>query len=274
MNFSLNPIVWLSIVINEIIFRPIFNLLLVFVALTWWSLGWWIILLTIFVRLLLLKPYMEGNNIHKHMTDLQPKIKEIQEKYKDNPQKMNEEIMKLFQQNTWAFKGMLRWCIMMLVQIPIFLGLFYVVRDLANILSHKLDPSKFSDYIYSFLNIFSINAEIFQHIDPNFFGINLLNSHNLILSIIAWILMFIQFKFTNFINPQTSKQPNNIPWMPNLPDMSKMMLVFNLFFVFMIMTFVYSVPAAIWLYIVVTTLFSILQMIWQYRLLIKARFFS
>ncbi len=276
MNFSLNPFVWLGIVLKEIIFRPIFNLLLVFVVLTWWSLWWGIVLLTLFIRLLLLKPSMEGNNLQKHMTDLQPKIKEIQERYKDDPQKMNEELMKLFQQNSWSLKWMIRWCVMMLIQIPIFLWLFYVVKDLANILSWKLNPSNFSDYIYSFLNILGIDSQIFSHIDPYFFGINLLDSHNLVFAIIAGVLMFVQFKFTSFFMPKSNNNLNqqNLPWMPTLPDMSKMMNIFNMFLVFMMMMFVYSVPAAIWLYIIVTTLFSVLQMVWQYRLLIKARFFS
>jgi YidC/Oxa1 family membrane protein insertase len=94
----LNPYLWIKLVLNEIIYRPIFNLLLILVALTGGSLGWAIILLTIIVRLILLKPGLAGNDVQKHMTDLQPKLKEIQEKHKDNPQKMTEEMMKVMKQ--------------------------------------------------------------------------------------------------------------------------------------------------------------------------------
>ena len=97
MNF-LNPFLWIKLVLNEIIYRPIFNLLLLLIALTGGSLGWAIVLLTIIVRLILLKPTLAGNDVQKHMTDLQPKLKEIQEKYKDDPQKMTEEMMKVMKQ--------------------------------------------------------------------------------------------------------------------------------------------------------------------------------
>ena len=265
----------ISLILKEIIFRPIFNILLIFVVLTWGSLWWGIILLTIFIRLILLKPSLAWNEMQKHMADLQPKIKDIQERYKDDPQKMNEEMMKLFQQYSWSFKWMAKGCLMMLIQIPIFLGLLYVVKDIAAIVSNPQLISKYSQYIYSFLYPFGINAEIFRHINPNFFGINLLESHNLFLATLAGILMFIQFKFTSFFMPK--QQTSNIspmPWMSQMPDKWKMMSFMNMFLVFMMVLFVYGVPAAIGLYIVVTTLFSILQMIWQYRLFIKAKLFK
>jgi YidC/Oxa1 family membrane protein insertase len=94
----------IGLILREIFFRPIFNLLLVFVFITGGSLGWGIVLLTIFIKLLLLKPTLATNDIQKHMTDLQPKIEEIKEKYKDDPQKMNEEMMKLFQSNASNLK--------------------------------------------------------------------------------------------------------------------------------------------------------------------------
>jgi YidC/Oxa1 family membrane protein insertase len=37
-----------------------------------------------------------GNNMQKEMSDFQPKMAEIQERYKDDPKKMSEETMKLF----------------------------------------------------------------------------------------------------------------------------------------------------------------------------------
>jgi YidC/Oxa1 family membrane protein insertase len=39
---------------------------------------------------------MHANNAQKDMVDIQPRMKEIQETYKDNPEKLAEETMKLF----------------------------------------------------------------------------------------------------------------------------------------------------------------------------------
>gem|GEM_PF-2137451 len=52
-------------------------------------------MLTLIVRLILLKPTMAGTKMQKEMGDIQPKMKEIQDKYKNDPVKMNEETMKL-----------------------------------------------------------------------------------------------------------------------------------------------------------------------------------
>ena len=274
----LNPYLWIKLVLNEIIYRPIFNLLLILVALTGGSLGWAIILLTIIVRLILLKPGLAGNDVQKHMTDLQPKLKEIQEKHKDNPQKMTEEMMKVMKQ--WGnLKNMARWCLMMIIQIPIFLGLFYVVRDISTILEtikagKEIAAIHYSD-IYSFLYLLWIDGNIFTKINPDFFGINLLTHWNLIITILAGILMFLQFKFMSFVNP-TSKAPTtqSLPGMPQMPDMTKFMSMMNRMLVGMMMLFVYWMPAAIWLYIITTTLFSLLQYSWQYRLILKTRIFK
>ena len=78
----------------EIIKRPIFNLLVVLLAVIPGSnLGWAIIALTLILRLLLVKNAMAATNMQKSMGDFQPKMQEIQEKYADDPQKMSEEMM-------------------------------------------------------------------------------------------------------------------------------------------------------------------------------------
>ena len=56
-----------------------------------------------------------------------------------------------------------------------------------------------------------------------------------------------------------------------MPDMSKMMGGMNIFFVVMMAVFVYSMPAAIGMYIVTTTIFGVVQQVIQYRPMIKAK---
>jgi membrane protein insertase Oxa1/YidC/SpoIIIJ len=56
-----------------------------------------------------------------------------------------------------------------------------------------------------------------------------------------------------------------------MPDMSKMMWMMNIFMVFMMWSFVYTMNAWVGLYIVTTTLFSVAQYSIQYRALIRAK---
>ncbi|USN54896.1 MAG: YidC/Oxa1 family membrane protein insertase [Candidatus Peribacteria bacterium] len=63
------------------------------------NLGWSIIVLTLIFRLLLVKNAMAGMKMQGEMTDLQPKMQEIQEKYKDEPEKMSSEMMSLLKKS-------------------------------------------------------------------------------------------------------------------------------------------------------------------------------
>jgi YidC/Oxa1 family membrane protein insertase len=66
----------------------------------------------------MIKTTLAGNDMQKGMSNLQPKLNAIQEKYKDDKKKLSEETMKVFKSDgKGAFKG----CLMMLVQIPVFI---------------------------------------------------------------------------------------------------------------------------------------------------------
>ena len=88
--------------------------------------GWSIIVFTLFVRLLLVPLMVKQIKSQKAMQDIQPKIKEIQEKYKNKPEKQQEELMKIYQE---AKINPLAGCLPLLIQMPILIGLFNVLRD-------------------------------------------------------------------------------------------------------------------------------------------------
>ena len=87
--------------------------------------GWSIIVFTLFVRLLLVPLMIKQIKSQKAMQDIQPKIKEIQEKYKNKPEKQQEELMKIYQE---AKINPLSGCLPLLIQMPILIGLFNVLR--------------------------------------------------------------------------------------------------------------------------------------------------
>ena len=57
-----------------------------------------IVVFTLLVRLLLVPLMIKQIRSQKAMQDIQPKIKEIQEKYKNKPEKQQEELMKIYQE--------------------------------------------------------------------------------------------------------------------------------------------------------------------------------
>lgn len=261
----MNPLI---ILLTELVYRPIFNLLVIFLTVFKWNMWLAIIALTLSIRLLMFKSSVAQNDMQKQMTDLQPKLHEIQEKYKDDPTKMSEETMKILKTHWW---WPLKWCLMMLIQLPIFIWLFYVIKNF----SAAIDPSKINllinDNIYSFFSFITKWYLNVSHLNSYFLGIDLYVWKNILLSILAWLLIYFQMKLTMLNKPATPTQTPAMPWMPAMPDMSKMMWFMNIFMVFMMFSFVYSINAWVWIYIITTTLFSIVQYMIQYKELIKVK---
>jgi YidC/Oxa1 family membrane protein insertase len=245
-----------SLLFMEVLYRPIFNLMVIFLDLFSWNLGIAIILLTVVTRLAMIKQTSIGNDMQKGMWDLQPKLQEIQDKYKDDPKRISEETMKVFKTHG---KWPLKWCLMMLIQIPVFIGLFTVIRKISN----NDVPAEWLYSFFSFGNQFLDPANI-NHI---FLGMDLLVTKNIVLTVIASVFTYFQMKLTTIAKPPTPAIPG-----ANAPDMTKMMWFMNIFMVFMIASFVYGTQTWIGLYIATTSVFSVAQYGIQYRALLKAKF--
>ena len=86
------------------------------------SYGWAIILLTIIVKMALYPLTVKQVKSMKAMQDLSPKMKKIQEKYKDNPQVMQQKIGALYKD---AGVNPLAGCLPLLIQMPILMGMYY-----------------------------------------------------------------------------------------------------------------------------------------------------
>jgi YidC/Oxa1 family membrane protein insertase len=90
------------------------------------SWGWSIILLTFTVRILILPLTFKGVKGMQRLQSLQPEIKKIQERYKDDRQRMNQEVMAFYQREK---VNPLSSCMPLLLQIPFFIALFYLLRS-------------------------------------------------------------------------------------------------------------------------------------------------
>jgi YidC/Oxa1 family membrane protein insertase len=124
------------------ILTPIEDLLTT--LLTWFhdTLGlpwaWSIVALVILVRMLLVP--ISVRQIHS-MQNLQahaPEMKEIQQRFKHDKQRQNEELMKFYRENKINPAAS---CLPIVLQIPIFISLFYVLRDFENEIFPKFPES-------------------------------------------------------------------------------------------------------------------------------------
>lgn len=91
--------------------------------------GWSIVMLTVIVRLALLPLVIKQYSSMRRMQMYAPQMKELQQKYKGNRQKLNEELMAFYKENEInPFSS----CLPLVAQLPIFIALYYVLRDFAN----------------------------------------------------------------------------------------------------------------------------------------------
>jgi len=251
-----------SYIITQILYRPIYNILIIFLAIFGGNLGISIILLTLCVRGIMIKSSLKSASMSKGMSNLQPKIEALQKKYENDPQKLSEETLKLFKTEGKApFKG----CLTMLVQLPVFIGLYYVVRSIAGG-EEGIVPG---DWLYSFFRSFGERYQDIEQIETNFLGIDLLANHNRVLTIIVAVLNYTQMKLTQLVQPK--KAPTKGPNGEMLPDPTKMMGVMSLWMALMMGFLVYGLNSWVGLYLLTTSCFSVIQYTIQYRAVIKTK---
>ena len=105
-----------------------------------WALS--IVLLTMAMRLLLFPLFVKQIKSQRAMSALQPQMKELQAKYKNDKERLNQEMMALWKEaGTNPFAG----CLPIVVQIPVFFALFKVLNS--------LHPNKAGEYTSHFHGI-------------------------------------------------------------------------------------------------------------------------
>ena len=94
-----------------------------------WAWGLSIVGLVIIIRILMIPLFVKQIRSTRNMQVLQPKMREIQQKYKDDRERQSQELMKLYKETgTNPFSS----CLPILAQAPIFLALFRVLDGIAN----------------------------------------------------------------------------------------------------------------------------------------------
>jgi YidC/Oxa1 family membrane protein insertase len=89
------------------------------------SWGWSIILLTVIVRACLIPLTVKQFHSMQRLQQLQPELKALQAKYKDDKERQQQEMMKFYKENKVNPLGS---CLPLVAQLPVFISLFYMLR--------------------------------------------------------------------------------------------------------------------------------------------------
>ncbi|MFA6172866.1 MAG: membrane protein insertase YidC [Kiritimatiellales bacterium] len=182
-----------------------------------------IMLLTVIVRVIFWPITHKGTESMRKMQALQPQLKEIREKFKDNPQRMQQETMQFYKDNKVNPLG---GCLPMLIQIPVFIALFVVLRSAVEL--------RFSKFLW--VRDLSEPENLFAGMLP--FGLPL----NILPILMAATMVWQQKMTPSAGDPQQQKM------------MAIMMPIMMLFFF-------YTMPSGLVLYWTTSNLIMIVQML-------------
>lgn len=221
---------------NEVLYRPLLNILFWFYHYIP-DMGVAIILLTLLIRFIFYPLGVKALKSQKQMTELQPKIKEIQEKHKNDKEAQTKALMEFYKNNNI---NLLSGCLPVLIQLPFLIALYQLFLNGINAAALTK--------LYSFIpQISQFNA--------TFLGIVNLGQSNVVLAIIAGVTQFFQFKTI----PQ---QPKNKGQLDLSQILGKQM---TYIFPVLMLIICLNTPSAVALYLIITNIFSIVQQLIIYR---------
>ncbi len=225
---------FLVTIFDTILYRPLFNsLILIYDYFPAHDFGLAIIFLTIIIRLILYPLSVKALKSQRTLQKLQPKLQEIQKKYKDDKEKQASETLEIYRKEKInPFSGLF----LALVQLPILIALYRVFflglrpQELNNLYHFVVSPG---------------------HINSVFLTITDLSKPNVIFAFLAGLLQFFQTKMLIPKPKEGEKKPK---------DASSMVQKQMVYFLPVItVVILYKLPSALALYWIVSGIFSIIQ---------------
>ena len=215
--------------INKYVFIPVFGLLSGFLPY-----GLAIIFLTVLVKIVLSPVTYKSFLSQAKMKVLRPEIAEINEKFKDNPMKRQQETMSLYSK---AGVNPMAGCIPALLQMPVLYALIYFFPALFDL---RQQSFLWADDLSSYDSIFKLP-----------FHIPLYGDHVSLFPILASVAIFFYMKMT------TGDQAMQTPPQEGMPDMSKIMKVMIYVSPIMMLFFFNSYGSGMSLYYFMSNLITI-----------------
>ncbi len=227
---------------NAILYQPIFNLFVgLYTAIP--DVGVVIVIITLLIKVLLYPSTKKSIIAQRSLQELQPKLEELKKQYKDNQQTLAQETMKMYKEHKVNPLGS---CLPILIQLPIFLALYWVFRD-------GLTSDNF-EQLYSFIP----NP---GHINSMSFGIFDLSKPSIVLAVLAGGAQFLQAKTLMRRRPPSAAGDGG-------KDES-MMAIMNkqMLYVMPVMTVLIGtqLPGGLSLYWFLSTLFTAIQQWWLFK---------
>ena len=179
-----------------------------------------IIIVTILMRILIFPLTLKQEKSMKKMKEIQPEVDKIREKYKDDPQTLNQKTMEIYKENNVNPMG---GCLPILIQMPIFVALYYafvgntIPADATFLWFNLKQPDHFMK-----LGTFTVN----------------------LLPILNTLVTFIQQKIMMGVQSQDKNNP-----------MSSMLYTMPLMMLFIF----YNMPSGVTLYYLVSGVLSVIQ---------------
>ena len=238
-------------IFNELVYKPIYNLLIfTYDVLPFADFGIAIIILTIIVKFLLIPISRKQIESQKKMNDLQPKIKELQNKYKNDKQKQSQALMQLYKEaKTNPFSG----CLPLIVQLVFLIAIYRVLFNISNaglivedagLYAFVKNPGSINPMFLGIINLSSV---------INLNQIALRDAPQILLVVLAALSQFVQTKMM-----MQKKQKNISEKSSN--DIAQVMSKQMLFLGPLLTLFIgIKFPAGLSLYWLVSTLFMIIQ---------------
>jgi YidC/Oxa1 family membrane protein insertase len=202
-----------------------------------WGLS--IIGLTVVVRLVLLPLTLRQFKSMQALQKLQPEIKKLQAKYKDDKQRLNQEMMKFYQENKVNPLGS---CLPLIAQMPVFISLFYMLRT---DLKHDICPGIAGYAAEHGTKVSDVNC---NQVDPGsakFLFIPDLTAKATGGVLITLILLYVGSQLASSLLMTVSADKSQ----------RRMMIALPLIFV----AFIINFPAGLLVYWITTNLWTILQ---------------
>ncbi len=234
-----------SSLFHTILYQPIFNLFVeLYNILPGHDVGVVIFVVTVIIRVVLYPLTTSSIKAQKSMAELQPKLQAIQKEFANDKQKQAQATMELYKNNKI---NPLSSCLPMLIQLPILIALFWVLRD-------GLASTKLAENLYSFVhNPGTINVISLGFID--------LAKPSIVLAVLAGAAQFLQAKTLSH------KQPPKEAAAGGKDEGMAAMMNKQMLYMMPIMTVIIGIrfPAGLTLYWFLSTALMVVQQIYITR---------
>lgn len=224
-------------------FDPVYNTLVFFIdIIPGGDVGLAIIATVIVVKTVLFPVSIKAVQTQRVMKEIQPKIKELKDKYKDDKEAQAKKMMEVYKEyNLNPFSSVF----IILLQIPLIISLYYAVYSGGGVPLPEIN----TELLYSFIAI-PVN------ITMDFIGLVDITGRSVLLALAAGVTQFIH---VNYVMPQPTppKKDEKLDFGAEL--MSNMQTQMKYVMPVLIAGIAYFISAAIAIYFIVSNLFSIFQ---------------